>query len=341
MHKKILFIVKKGMGYSDTCYADCYSYSYNSSGLLNSASFVAHMLWEHGISAKLVVVNDNNDIDREVHNFNPDVVVIEALWVVPEKFEILQTLHPNVQWVVRIHSDIPFLALEGISVRWISEYVKSPNVFVGFNKKQTLESFVHLVPREKLLYLPNYFPLHVNGVYGERDSCLLNVGSFGAIRPLKNQLIQAMAAMRYATENGLTLMFHINATRVEGGASVLRNLRALFKGSGHNLVEHTWYSHEAFQYTLSQMDLSMCVSFSETFCIVAADSVALGVPIVCSSELPWASNGSIVDTTDMFSITQGIQRVLSFKWYHTLMNTFGLKQYDKQSVKVWKNFLKA
>lgn len=328
-------MVKKGLGY-----ANPYSYSYKSSGLLNSARFVVDMLREHDIHANLVVVNDNNDIDREVSKHKPDVVVIEALWVVPEKFEILHRLHPSVQWVVRIHSDIPFLALEGISVKWIKEYVQFANVYVGFNKKKTLESFARIVTRDKLLYLPNYFPLKGKRIV-RTNPWEFNVGSFGAIRPLKNQLIQALAAITYADENGYALRFHINATRVEHGEGVLSNLRALFQGTGHHLVEHVWHNHSDFQRILSHMDLSMCVSLSETFCIVAADSVSLGVPLVCSSEVPWASEGSIVNPTDMHSIIQGMQRVLSHKWYHTFLNTLGLKQYDRHSVRVWKKFLKA
>src|ERR1700688_2506570 len=97
---KVLFVLKKS-GYG------C-NYNYGTSGLLNSATFIVDMLNDSGVEAKLVIVNDNNDIDREVSNFQPDTVVIEALWVVPEKFDALKKLHPNVNWIVRIHSDLPF-----------------------------------------------------------------------------------------------------------------------------------------------------------------------------------------------------------------------------------------
>jgi hypothetical protein len=330
--KKVLFLTKKGLGYSGT-------YSYNSSGLLNSATFVVDMLTKHGIEAKLEIVQDNNDIDREVFKYRPDIVVIEALWVVPSKFLELSRLHPSVQWIVRLHSDIPFLSQEGVAMSWMCEYVQQPNVYVGFNKHTTLESLAHIVPREKLVYLPNYFPAEGHGPRVKIEKHWLNVGCFGAIRPLKNQLIQALAAIQYADETGQTLHFHINSTRVEGGTQVLKNLRSLFYCSRHKLIEHVWHSHRAFQAVLERMDISLCVSLSETFCIVAADSVSLGVPLVCSSQVPWAYRGSIVNPTDSKGIAEGIHRIITWKHFYTTMNRRGLKAYDKASTKVWSEFL--
>ena len=98
--KKVLFILKK----RKSSHAN---YSVVSSGLLNSATFVSSMLNKNGIESHLVEVIDNNCIDREVTKYRPTHVIIEALWVVPSKFEVLTRLHPNVQWIIRLHSGIP------------------------------------------------------------------------------------------------------------------------------------------------------------------------------------------------------------------------------------------
>ena len=111
---KVLFILK----HRDTYWGDYSSTTTLSSGLSNSAQFVCDALNLSGeITAKLVQVEDNNQIDKEVTLFRPDVCIIEAYWVVPEKFGVLIPLHPQVKWVVRNHSEIPFLAQEGIEVR--------------------------------------------------------------------------------------------------------------------------------------------------------------------------------------------------------------------------------
>ena len=76
-----------------------------------------------GFEAKVVVVNDNNDINREVFKYTPTHVFIEALWVVPSKFEVLIPLYPKIQWYVRLHSNTPFISSEGIAIDWLVKYL--------------------------------------------------------------------------------------------------------------------------------------------------------------------------------------------------------------------------
>ena len=331
--KRILFLTKKGQKYSGN-----YGYS-ESSGLLNSARFVVRMLREHNVCANMVEVLDNNDIDREVSKHLPDVVVIEALWVIPSKFDVLTKLHPKVQWVVRVHSEIPFLAQEGIALRWLFEYLKQPKVYVGFNSLRALHDFMRVSWSDKLLFMPNYFPEHQHAL-GKASHDELHVGCFGAIRPLKNQLLQALSAIRYSDLESKHLNFHMNTTRVEGGEEVLKNIRSLFENSPHRLVEHEWLKHSHFQHLLSRMNLSMCVSLSETFCIVAADTVSLGVPLVCSQEVPWSSRVSQAAPNSMDSVLDAMYRVLRLRRFSGYLNRRGLKEYNSKSVEVWLQFLR-
>ena len=104
-----------------------------STGLYNSANFMNEMLNHNGIQSNLEVCIDNNYIDRFVATHRPTVAIVEALWVVPPKFLILSKLHPTVNWIIRIHSDMPFLASEGNSMDWIADYVKHPNIIVAPN----------------------------------------------------------------------------------------------------------------------------------------------------------------------------------------------------------------
>lgn len=330
---KVLFVLKRG-GYGN-------QYGYGSTGLFNSSKFVVDMLNENGVTAKEVVVVDNNDIDREVFTFKPDVVFIEALWVVPEKFDILKKLHPHVKWVVRVHSDIPFLAQEGISVDWIFQYLDK-GVTVAFNDHKTFNSFRSIDDfDDHIAYLPNFYPIEIcRPEHRHKHRLDLHFGCFGAIRPLKNQLTQAVAAIKYADSVNKQLNFYVNATRVEGGENIIKNLRALFKNTEHTLVEVSWLDREKFLELLRHMDLALCVSFTETFCIVAADAVSENVPLICSNQIPWAAGLSIVSTTDVAQIAERIGPITGHLAEQAAFeNRRNLRKFSERAEVTWLDFL--
>lgn len=286
-----------------------------SSGLLNSALFIAEMLSGLGVEAKVVEVDDNNCIDREVTQYRPSHVVIEALWVVPEKFDVLRPLHPHVRWIVRLHSKASFLANEGIAMEWIHGYL-SRGIEVQCNNKDALHELrvvahslgwnSHLVT-----HLPNYYPAApTHHARPQLDRRAVHIGCFGAVRPLKNHLAQAVAAIAFADDLRAGLRFHINGSRVEGrGEPMLKNLRAIFSASPrHDLVEHAWAPHAEFLETMKSMDLAMQVSFSETFNIVTADAVASGVPVITSPEVSWIGDYAMADPNDGRAIIDALWR---------------------------------
>ena len=131
-------------------------------GLLNSCRFLCNALHSMGEESKLVEVIDNNGIDREIHNYNPTHAFIEALWVVPLKFEELIPLHPNVQWYVRLHSNTPFIANEGIAIEWIKKYdelqKKYHNFHISVNSKK-IQNDLLLSLNIESVYAPNIYAI--------------------------------------------------------------------------------------------------------------------------------------------------------------------------------------
>lgn len=343
---KVLFILK----HRDTYWGDYSSTTTLSSGLSNSAQFVCDALNLSGdITAKLVQVEDNNQIDKEVTLFRPDVCIIEAYWVVPEKFGVLIPLHPQVKWVVRNHSEIPFLAQEGIAIDWSIRYLQYPNVFVSGNSPRSYQDMINfLVPVygfdaiKRVLFLPNIYPsVHRRHCIPKKRNHTLDISCFGAIRPLKNHLLQAMTAIDYANQRHYNLRFHINGSRIEGGSasnSILKNLQLLFQHTPNcELVEHPWYPHDEFLGIMEQMDVSMQVSFSETFNIISADAATVGVPIVTSSEVLWAPWFTRATPTSARSIRKRLDFMLKYgplpavEWL--VQNS--LNTYSKESLKQW------
>lgn len=346
---RVLFILKFRNQYG-TDYGACdYSQGYTSSGLFNSAHFINDMLANAGVTTKLVEVNDNNDIDREVTAFRPTVVIIEALWVIPSKFAVLTRLHPDVKWIVRCHSDISFLANESIGVEWLIDYLQFDNVYISCNAespthdvRDIIEGVYRSWPKHivdsRVIYLPNYYPIDSIKVHHSKyvDE-FLDVCCFGAIRPLKNQLIQGLAAIEAAEKLGKKLRFHINGTRCEqGGSTTLTNLTVLFDRTGNELVLHGWETHEEFMSLLISMDVGLQVSFSETFNIVAADMVAAGLPVVVSPEVNWTSVWSHANPNNARDITEGILRVLGpFQTFFKTLNVHNLSEFAEKSKRIW------
>ena len=180
-------------------------------------------------------VGDNNDIHRKVVRFGATRVVIEAFWVVPEKFDELAQACPGVHFIVRIHSETRFLAGEGIGFDWTLRYVDRANVAMSCNAPRMLGETRFLVRTKrpnwserqveaKMPFLQNYYPLRdtlpLRPQRGEEG--VVNVGCFGAVRPLKNHTEQAIAAIKFVSMIGKPLRLYINGGRIEmGGAPIL------------------------------------------------------------------------------------------------------------------------
>lgn len=313
-----------------------------SSGLLNSARFVSDMLNTIGIESKLVDVQDNNDIDREVTLYKPTHVFIEALWVVPEKFDVLIKLHPHVKWIIRLHSEVPFIAMEGVSMHWLFEYIKRKNVIISANSKHAQEELEYQL-KKFVPYLPNYYPVDFNiKKVHKHSSEYIDIGCFGAIRLFKNHLVQAIAAIRFAEQIGKKLRFHINHERVEGwnSDSIYKNLKYLFDNNPqHELVNHWWLPHHEFIELIKLVDIGMQVSFTETFNIVTADFVNNNVPVVVSHEITWASELFKADPHSVPDIINKLEHAWNASKHNGQdLNKRGLYNFSENSKKDWKKF---
>jgi hypothetical protein len=348
---KVLFILKRREDYQ----AVLHSHIGLSTGLYNSANFMNEMLQSKGIDSVLEVATDNNCIDRLVTKHKPTHVIIEALWVVPSKFTVLQKLHPKVKWIIRLHSEMPFMAGEGMAMDWLGDYSSFDNVIIGINAPRMMrEVGVYLKTRnnwtdretaDRIIYMPNYYPQNYASKKFNKDKDWVDIGCFGAIRPLKNHLVQAFAALDFANSLGKKLNFHVNAGRIEmNGSPVINNLKGLFEqlsDQGHRLINHQWTPREQFLELCSRMDIGLQVSFSETFNIVGADLISQGVPLVGSVEIPWAIDTWCADPTDSADITKKLMLAYKWPWFNVKANQMRLTHYTSNTAKVWYKYFKG
>jgi hypothetical protein len=343
---KLLFILKRREDYD----SEKHNKLGLSTGLFNSSLFIVDMLKNNGIDAIMEVVVDNNEIDRVVTLHRPTHVIIEALWVVPTKFSILKKLHPKVKWIIRLHSETPFLAGEGMAFDWLGDYSTQDNVYIGVNSPRMLDeikTFIRIKNNsnceEKIIFLPNYYPQE----YKEKDYITnkdyIDIGCFGALRPMKNHMIQALSSIQFAESIGKKLRFHINAGRIEmNGEPVASNLRSLFQhiyNKGHLLISNVWSPRESFLKLCSQMDIGLQVSFSETFNIVGADIISQGVPLIGSNEIPWMDKTYSADPVNSKEIVDALLRTHSNPIDNIKNNKNGLINYTNHSQKTWLQYI--
>ena len=346
--KKVLFILKRREDFNATVH----SHVGLSTGLYNSASFVHNMLNDLGIESNLEVANDNNCIDRLVTKHRPTHVIIEALWVVPTKFSVLCKLHPDVTWIIRLHSEMPFMAGEGNAMDWIGDYSRFKNIIVACNAPrmlretrlylQHLNQWDNATTNERVIYLPNYYPQDYVAKPFKKNKYWIDIGCFGAVRPLKNHLLQAFGAIEFAEKIGKQLRFHVNAGRIEmQGGPTLNNLKGLFQqisDHGHQLVNHQWTPREGFLELCSTMDIGLQVSFSETFNIVGADVISQGVPLVGSVEIPWAIPFTGANPTESSEICDKLMLAYRLPQTNVRLNQWALTRYTNKTAKGWDKY---
>jgi hypothetical protein len=234
---------------------------------------------------------------------------------------------------------------------WSLDYVDIPNVILSNNDLRTNLTMAKIIStmhpewnqgeiHSNCVLLPNYYPPELRReVDPPFESDTINIGCFGAIRPLKNHLNQAVAAVIYGERHDLNVNFHINSTRVEqGGSPILANMRALFDHlpERFQLVEHDWLERDEFLELVEQMDVGMQVSFAETYNITTADFVTASKPMVTSPEISWIHPSFQADPTDSYDIRVKLAKAIRSRSH---VNLKRLRLFSFWSAGLWTAFL--
>ncbi|MFI5299969.1 MAG: hypothetical protein ACHREM_17920, partial [Polyangiales bacterium] len=284
----------------------------SSVGLGVSALHTARVLARAGIATDVVATADPDDV-RAALTARPTVThcVIEAPWIESDVMADLTRAFPGVDFTVRCHSQLGFLQAEPEAIQILRELIAAeddtPNLSVSTNSRE-LARFLADVYAARVVFLPNLYDVEwkPEGRLLDTSPGVLRIGSFGALRQLKNHTTAAAAALMLAKQRGVDLEFWVT---VDGAgdrpSDVLKSLRLLFDGVDHaKLVEQPWQDWPDFRRTVASMDLCLQVSMTETFNITTADAVAEGVPSVVSPALEWAPDAWKAETDRLEDIVR-------------------------------------
>jgi hypothetical protein len=332
--RKILFILKERF----------YSSSKSSYGLINSATHLANYLETVGNNCKVVTVFDGNFIDKEVSEYKPNIVILEAIWCPTYKLKELMELkkYRGIQWVVRVHSDMGFLSCETQALKTLREYVElhKDNLTISLNSYSFTESLSNVMKYD-FTYLPNIVPVYKGNDDILKDCQHIDIGCFGAPRLLKNQCFQAMCAILAADKLDKKLRFHITVGPNTEKNPVLANLKELFENNRHELIIHEWLPNDEFQKLIAKMDLGLQVSYTESFNIVTSDFINNNRLIIVSDAISWMPSLFKVSTTDYNEVVDRILYIYSHKNSYLLKNLGrnALIEYNQDAKAEWKDFL--
>jgi glycosyltransferase involved in cell wall biosynthesis len=238
------------------------------------------------------------------------VIISSPAWIQPADFGWFSFTYPEIEFVQLNHSGTAYLSIDKYGIRNIRQVIdlelSTHNVRVAFNNPRGTDWSSGAFGYDALL-LPNLYDTEsfVTPAPPRKDHDPLRVGSFGAGRPWKNQLTAAEAAVQLARRLGVPLELYVNTKRPDGGERMIESRKELFDGlPGCKIVEVPWAPWPKFRDIVAQMDILFSPSFDETFCVVAADGIAEGVPSVTTPALEWTPRNWWCEPWDPSSIVR-------------------------------------
>ena len=266
-----------------------------------------------GIRAQVIPLKSPADLTAALKQ-NPGVthVIISAPWIPTAVLSSLCAYYPETQFAVVSHSNTGFLQADRSGIRLIKEYLELEAGTYNFHMAGNCTQFVGWVEetfREPCTYLPNMYFLHDR--HGERkemwDGGLLRIGIFGAARVGKNFISATGAAMEIATNLGVQTEIWVNSGREDGPESrVIRGaMQELTEGMPNLELKYAnWRPWPQFKRLIGSMNLLLQPSYTESFNVVCADGIAMGVPCVVSEAISWAPRSWKAEIDDVNDIAR-------------------------------------
>jgi hypothetical protein len=286
------------------------------------------------------LVNSINEYNQE-HEHSLTHVVISAPWLSLLDMESLIAAYPDTQFVIESHSNVGFLQADPLGMRRLREALELSEIYsnlkVAGNSKRFV-SWMRLVYDDRVVLLPNLYPL-ADVMEKDRDTSILKIGVFGAVRPLKNFMTAAAAALAIHKILGTPLELHMSTGGEGDGGDVTRSIDAMCKDLPDvKVIRHIWRPWSEFINTIAKMDLLLQPSFTESFNMITADGIFVGVPSVVSNAITWAPESWKADSDDALDIAKtGVSLLQDSKAVKEGIKA--IEWQNKEGVRHWLNYL--
>lgn len=269
---------------------------------LRAAGFIVE-IWPILNAADLLMkLNADRVTATHPHHVPVTHVVISAPWIPTADLAKIVHQYADTEFVVVSHSNIGFLQADPRAIELLrsgSELEQAaPNFHIAGNSAQ-FRQWWQATYQTQMLLLPNMYPFESIRRKPTWDGGRLRIGCFCAIRPYKNVLTAAAAALEVGVRLRTTdLEFWISGGRMEGGGGTITNaIRQMYLNVPRaKVVENNWQSWPQFVATVGSMDLLLQPSYTEGFNMVTADGISRGVATVVGESISWAPRNWIAST---------------------------------------------
>lgn len=316
---------------------------------LNVAGYTtAKILNEHGVSTVVFPVRHNIDVVNSIDRYNKNHdeplthVVISAPWLSVFDLKSILENYPTTQFCILSHSNVGFLQADPDGLLLLREYLKLSEVYdnlqVGGNSPFFVE-WLSLAYGEQVVLLPNLYPIEKHVCRPPWDGDPIKIGAFGAVRPEKNFMTAAAAAVVIQRDLEVPVEFHMSSGGEGDQGRVAPAITQMTEGiSGFKLVRHNWEPWDKFIKLVSRMDLLIQVSYTESFNMVTADGISVGVPSVVSPAIYWAPETWKTNPDSAIAVARVGELLLTDD---TIKNSGykALKRHNELGVKDWFRFL--
>lgn len=286
-------------------------------GLGVSSLNTAKVLKRQGITVTVQPVNTATEIASAVKQYNPTHCVIAAPWLAVTEMAWLVRQFTAVEFIINLHSNVGFLAADTNGVALTRQYIDLEQANLNFrisanSRKGTL--WIRTAFQCPCLWLPNLYAVDSSAISHRPlwNGGVLNIGAFGATRPLKNLMSAAGAALALTNQLKAQTQFWISGGRPDGGMNVVASIKALLAGlTNITIKEVNWTSWPQFRDIVRTMHVMLQVSYTESFNMVTADGVVEGVASVVSDAIDWPPSWWQASVDETLEIARIARQLLS------------------------------
>jgi hypothetical protein len=305
----------------------------------------AEYLRRRGYDVVVIPAKHNIDVVDAIRKYELTHVVISAPWLMPFDVDTMVRHFRNIKFGIVAHSNIGFLQADPGALSLLRKYAliaeEVDNLTVGGNCSIFANWFSEVYGGDKLL-LPNLYEIeHFKHSKGRGDG-VIRIGTFGAIRPQKNVMTSAAAAMLVSRMTKTPVEFHVSTGREDGGGSTILSAirQMMISVPNAELVERHWSDWKEFKRIIHEMDILFQMSYTESFNMVTADGIAEGVTSVTSDAIAWVPKSWQAKSDNVFDVASTALRQLANRKSELHRGQEALEHHNQHASLNWFEFLR-